>query len=717
MTKAIDNGIPIKFISKISRKEANSKKPIYKLHKWFGRKTDAIFRSILLALETEYTDIENFEKLYYKDNHDLLRGKIILDPFMGGGVTLVNALRFGSKVIGIDVNPVAWFITKNELQLPNLKGVITEYSKEQIINMLEKEFLRIEKNIGNEIKELYSTEIDSDNKRIKKKVDIMYVLWVKKVKCPKCGNDIKLFPSNTITKLNKKNFENYKICVECGELIRGNEENLICSKCKSPVNSYRAVYKGRKFTCTACGMNWDLVKDIMKERKEVLSTEMYAIQYYDPDSRKQGFKVPDKKDLDKYNKIKEKVMKLQDLNENFIPQSKIPQGYNTKQIQNHNYKFWKEMFNYRQLYCLSKVLQEISNIEDDRLRELFLCIFSNTINANNMFCIYNAQCGKIEPLFGDHHMAPVMNPVENNVWGTKFGRGTFIKYFKSLIESKRFNYNPYERLNIKNKNVNIVLENEKFHSKFADTFHELKYSEKDTLIKCQSAEDLSFIPSNSIDAVITDPPYYSAINYGEISEFFYAWDRLILRDNYEFFKPEHIQWNNEVTVNHSKGITKEEFKRKLSICFREINRVLKKKSPLILTYNNSSAEGWQFLLEALIDTGFIVERTYPIYTELRSGLIDNRREKMNYDLIIVSKVKDKTLDNSISLEKFMEKVEQEFQKTYLELMDESLSILDILLIKTGKVFELYSKYAPNIYKDNTNYRISIKELLQYFYDK
>ena len=121
MTKMIYKDIPIEFISQISKKEANSRKPIYQIHKWFGRKTDAIFRSILLALELETEETANFKEIFYKENHNLLEGKIILDPFMGGGVTLVNTLRLGGKAIGIDVNPVAWFITKNELQVPEVR--------------------------------------------------------------------------------------------------------------------------------------------------------------------------------------------------------------------------------------------------------------------------------------------------------------------------------------------------------------------------------------------------------------------------------------------------------------------------------------------------------------------------------------------------------------------------------------------------------------------
>jgi len=715
MAKMIYKNIPIEFVSKISKKEANSKKPIYQIHKWFGRKTDAIFRSILLSLELDKEEIGSFIGKYYEDNHDILKGKVILDPFMGGGVTLVNTLRLGGKAIGIDINPVAWFITKNELQLPILNENKEYDSMEEIIKRLNDEFAKLEESIGREIKNAYTTTIYDYNKERKKTVDVMYTFWIKKVKCPSCGKYIKLFPYYNITKINKKHFKNYNICSKCGDIVRGNENFLSCNKCGYSFEKDRGNYKGRNFMCPSCNQKFNLVRDIMKKRKAPLISDMYAIQYYDSETKEKGFKVPDKEDLDKYNEIRKKAEELKNKGTEFIPESKIPKGYNTKQIQNHNYKYWYQMFNYRQLYCLSKLLEEINKITNSRIKELFLCIFSNTVNANNMFCIYNSQCGKIEPLFGDHHMAPVINPVENNVWGTRFGRGSFIKYFRALIQSKQFNDTPYERLAIDGKNKNIILKDEKFSSHLTNNFQELVTGNKNTMLKCGSAENLSFLPSNSVHAVITDPPYYSAINYSEISEFFYTWSRLILKNKYDVFKPEHISSDNEVTVNEIKGITKEQFIAKLSKCFKEIKRVLKDNSPMILTYNSSYPQGWHVLIQSIVNAGFIIEKTYPIHTELRAGLIDNRRDKMNYDLIIVAKAKKNLNENSIHFDEFLNEVQIEFEKTYLELNDKNLSNLDMLLIRVGKVFEAYSNRYNNIYREDR--KVSLMELLEYIYEK
>jgi len=699
MVKMIEKTLPIEFISELSKREANSKKPIYQIHKWFARKTDAIFRSILLATELEEDKLGAFREIYYKNNNELLKGKVILDPFAGGGTTLVNGLRLGAKVIGVDINPMSWFIIKNELQMP-----LTD----KPIERLQEEFNRIERAIGKEIKEAYVTTIYDKECGCSRQVDIMYVFWVKKCICPKCSKEIKMFPKYTLTKIKKKGYTNYHLCPNCGDIVRSNVEKPVCNTCNTTFDGIKGIYKGRNLTCPHCKEKFSIIKEVMEKLKKPLPMEMYAIEYYDRQKGKRGFKKPDKEDMERFDAYGEKVIK----DNKYIPYETVPEGFNTKQIMNHNYMYWNQMFNWRQQYFLSMLLKEIRNIEDKVIRELFLCVFSNTLNANNMFCIYNAQCLKLEPLFGDHHMAPVVNPVENNLWGTKLGRGSFSKYFQSFLESKEFNNEPYERMFQKNKNINVMIKEEKFKAEFAESFEELIQGNKNTLLKCSSSEDLSYIPSNSVDAVVTDPPYYGAINYGEISEFFYCWNRKVLTDEYSFFKAEHLSKNSEVTVDEKIGIDKGEFVARLTRCLLEARRVLKQEGKLILTYNNSTPEGWATVLEAILKAGFCITGTFPVHTELRAGLIDSRRSKMNYDLVIVAKIKEKEVQERIDWEKFIAEVSKSFENMNDRLKYEELGALDIKLIEVGKAFEVYSKYYPQVYKDGKKLSVedAIKEL-------
>ncbi|RLI49546.1 MAG: hypothetical protein DRP09_20585, partial [Candidatus Thorarchaeota archaeon] len=92
------------------------------MHKWFARRASCVFRAILLgalkpAFKPNGTPTDLMEE-FYKDhtNDPDTKGKHVLDPFMGGGTTVVEALRLGCHVTGIDINPVAWFIVKTEVE-------------------------------------------------------------------------------------------------------------------------------------------------------------------------------------------------------------------------------------------------------------------------------------------------------------------------------------------------------------------------------------------------------------------------------------------------------------------------------------------------------------------------------------------------------------------------------------------------------------------------
>lgn len=101
---------------------SSAKKPIYGMGKWWARRQSSVFRAMLIAAAMQAPDDSNeadrqvWEAFYA--NHQAaanFHGIRVLDPFMGGGTTLVEGARLGFDVTGIDLNPVAWFITKTEL--------------------------------------------------------------------------------------------------------------------------------------------------------------------------------------------------------------------------------------------------------------------------------------------------------------------------------------------------------------------------------------------------------------------------------------------------------------------------------------------------------------------------------------------------------------------------------------------------------------------------
>ena len=140
---ALEEGFPIVEISQIAEQESWRKeinRPIYHIHKWWATRLGSVFRAITLAaLSRPKTNI--WESFY--EQHQLT-GKVVLDPFMGSGTTLGEALKLGAKVIGCDINPVSSFLVRQAFTR------VTEAKLRDV-------FARLEIEVAPEIRRYYQT--------------------------------------------------------------------------------------------------------------------------------------------------------------------------------------------------------------------------------------------------------------------------------------------------------------------------------------------------------------------------------------------------------------------------------------------------------------------------------------------------------------------------------------------------------------------------------
>ncbi|MEO5365483.1 MAG: hypothetical protein H7831_03875 [Magnetococcus sp. WYHC-3] len=121
---------PILPVNQVAVIEGNAGKPIYQMSKWWARRRSSVFRSMLIAAATKAPeDPSHAAKLVwdnYYANHQkkgAFKHLKVADIFMGGGTTLVEGSRLGMQMFGNDLNPVAWFIVKQELANVDLDEV------------------------------------------------------------------------------------------------------------------------------------------------------------------------------------------------------------------------------------------------------------------------------------------------------------------------------------------------------------------------------------------------------------------------------------------------------------------------------------------------------------------------------------------------------------------------------------------------------------------
>ncbi|MBM3775819.1 MAG: DUF1156 domain-containing protein [Acidobacteria bacterium] len=106
----LDTTFDVAAVSDLSHRERSAFKPIYSMNKWWARRSSTVFRAILLGLSLS-PGSDLMSKFYGNHQRDSrIANKIVLDPFMGGGTSVVEAIRLGYKAIGVDLNPLSWYM-------------------------------------------------------------------------------------------------------------------------------------------------------------------------------------------------------------------------------------------------------------------------------------------------------------------------------------------------------------------------------------------------------------------------------------------------------------------------------------------------------------------------------------------------------------------------------------------------------------------------------
>ena len=132
--RMIEKNFDIPFIADLALREKQIQqnyRPIIAVHKWFARRPGTLFRGLLLS---EFSGLPLREAFYRANDLKDLR---IADPFMGGGTPLLEANRVGCQVVGFDINPMSYWIVKQEIEHLDLGAY--DVAVESLGRRLEKE--------------------------------------------------------------------------------------------------------------------------------------------------------------------------------------------------------------------------------------------------------------------------------------------------------------------------------------------------------------------------------------------------------------------------------------------------------------------------------------------------------------------------------------------------------------------------------------------------
>lgn len=602
----------------MARVEAHRKniyRPPYYVHKWWARRIGSVFRGI--ALDMLLPENEDVMDAYYRA-HDF-SDVVVLDPFMGGGTTVGEVLRLGCKVVGCDLNPVAWYLVSQAMRRADVPQLV-------------KSFQQVAEEVAEPISDMYRTTCGCCGGG----ATTQYTSWVKQVPCGRCGLPADLHLSNLIMADMATKGAGLVDCPGCGHpwwvpLIRDETECPVCA-CRFVPALKRT--KNTHYQCDSCG-HADRILAVLGEDKSPPSHRMRSLTIW-CDACGKRHQKPTLADVVHYEDIAADVAAHFDGLR--VPSEAIPAGFNTNQMRRYGYRHWHQMFNPRQLRGLDMLFGAVRQVKDAPSRELLTLLASASLEFNSMFCgAKGLGTGAIRHVFAHHAFIPAKEPLEANLWGVHRSSGGYSTLFKErLLRGRAWADQPIERRFTGTKAQKVAVPGERLAGRPAERFEQLRNGEAEMLLLNQSSEALDQVPDGSVDVIITDPPFADSVMYSELSDYFYVWLRQALADDYENFATPLVDDTREAVHNPGRGRDGVFYTTVLGNVFAEAGRKLKAGGKMAFTFHHSGGSAWRHIEDALVFAGFVVERWWPVFAEMESSVpLRGKENNGHLDIVFV----------------------------------------------------------------------------------
>lgn len=607
MPKWIDSQFPFARLSKIAEQESWRKeiyRPVYYIHKWWARRLGTVFRGIILGSCLD--DSKDFWRQYYGRN-DFSR-ILLFDPFMGSGVTIGEAIKLGCRSMGRDINPVA---------VTACQAAFSRYDYREI----DAAYRVIESNVAPKLLKLFETRTAKGEP-----ATVLYYFMVKVVGCPNCSATIDLFKSRIFSAnaTPKKDPSARALCPACGAIThtRYDAEDASCPSCQHCFNPQTGTVSGPHVQCPQCEVRFKLV-DRMKSIDGPLAYRRYAKMILLQDGRKVYEPMND------YDHIMEKVIagKYGSIVEG-LPRVLVESGYNTNQMIKHNYRYWHELFSDRHILCIIHLSEAIRAIEKPDVRLLFACLFSGTLEFNNLFASFKGEgTGAVRHMFANHVLKPELMPIEANIWGTTKSSGAFSGLYHSRIERALiYKANPTEVVIDSYSGAKAGGFNHPLSASIASSYPSFQNNPGSVYIS-QGDSGCTDIPDCSVDVIVSDPPFFDNVHYSQLADFFYYWLNQILN-----LSPQNTTRRQAEVQDTDASL----FTSKLTSVFAECRRVLKRDGIFVFSYHHARHDGWTAVHKAIRHSGFVCTRAYPIKSEMSVSMpLQQARSPIHLDLILV----------------------------------------------------------------------------------
>lgn len=710
--KLIETALPLEIINKESAREKSIRHGHPStLHLWWARRPLAACRAMLFAqlvddpssrpeeFPTEEDQALERKKLFniierlvkwesinnrslYEEAHaEILKSTngnppTIFDPFAGGGSIPLEAQRLGLEVQASDLNPVAVLINKTMIEIPPkwagkspiFPGSDSGMAKWPGVTGLARDV----RNYGQWMRDEAEERIGHFYPKVQLEDgspgEVIAWIWARTVRCPNpaCAAQAPLVNSFTLSKKRSSP-------VHVRPLI--NEGAIDFTIQDSPTASTSGTVSRGGGTCIVCGSAIPLPYIRREGRAGQIGRTLLAVAA--EGNRSRIYLAPSRT----HEIVADDVPVPPDPIELDLPDAALGfrvQGYG---LRNH-----AALYTTRQMLLLTTLSDLVKESVERCVRDgasqeyaqdvgkYLALLVGRVANRNSSQSFWNPNGDKIEQVFARNALPMIWVYAEANPFSSS--TGNIIGQLDYLAEA-------LERLPA--KGVAKVLQ-----------------------------QDAAGLDENLKLAIITDPPYYDNVPYADLSDFFYAWHRRalasILPHLYETVTtPKAQELIAEPARAGSLGEATKFFEEGLRRFFVKSARIQDPDVPLVLFYAykqsesdeaGSASTGWETMLQALIDAGFIIVATWPVRTEKEGGLRDVGRNALASSIVLACRPR---LDSAGSTDRrgLITKLRTVLPGALRRMQEGSIAPVDLAQATIGPGMAVFSRYSRVVEADGS----------------
>ena len=601
---------------------------------WFNR-----IMEICASYQIRIPNLYGYNRAYKAAPGKAYSDITVLDPTAGGGAIPFEAVRLGCNVIANDLNPVASGIEIATLQYPPAFG-------DGLAKSLEKYGSEMLENVSSKMKPYFWSGVGEE---------VTSYLYCRSVTCPSCGERAPLLNAFALQK--KK--DGWMVIPEKegqpgSRKVRFVPVRLQNGKGPNGEDPESGTVSKGTGRCLFCGQAIESEEIKRQARGEsphgTWSDELYCvvgvreqpkldkkgnIQTYasGPDKGKiktekvMFFREPSEEDFAALRRAKEAL----DANwerwdgMGLIPTERIPEGHKTLELHRVGIHRWCDMFTPRQLLGLLTAEETLLSMTSDIIAtegeergkaivHYLQYMIDKCIDYNSKQTRWHYSRGAMVGSFGRHDFSLKWSFGEliltGSASGLSWGVAQVLDAYKEICT-----------LLGETKSTNVTVLN-------------------------GSAANLD-INDKSVDVVCVDPPYYNNVQYAELSDYFYVWQKRIFKDLYpDIFSRRLTNKNDEAVANPVRdGGAKQAndvYEKLMSDIFVECKRVLKDDGIMTMMFTHKTQAAWETLTRALIENGWLISSTFPVESESGASMHQMEQAAAASSIFIACRKRDMT---------------------------------------------------------------------------